>query len=132
VKVDANFDPHRPYQHGRRAKIIAGSDGTRTPDLLRDRQAFQPASSRQNGSPKQSEELNLPFANEAIVHMLGSRVAPRPNHLPDRWTLNKNTRGQKGADKANDLVLCALVFSGTGDNRILGTFIVDAEVSFTE
>jgi hypothetical protein len=28
------------------------------------------------------------------------------NHLPDGWTLNKNTRGQKGADKANDPVLC--------------------------
>src|SRR5208282_2665563 len=27
-------------------------------------------------------------------------------HLSDGWTLNKNTRGQKGADEANDPVLC--------------------------
>ena len=26
-------------------------------------------------------------------------------HLPDGWTLNKNTRGQKGADKADNPVL---------------------------
>jgi hypothetical protein len=26
-------------------------------------------------------------------------------HLPDGWTLNKNTRGQKGADQADDPVL---------------------------
>src|SRR5260370_5614795 len=25
-------------------------------------------------------------------------------HLPDGWTLNKNTRGQKGADSTDDLV----------------------------
>jgi hypothetical protein len=27
-------------------------------------------------------------------------------YLSDRWTFNKNTRGQKGADWANDPVLC--------------------------
>ncbi len=40
------------------------------------------------------------------------------NHLPDGWALNKNTRGQKGADWADDPVLCffpaARVTTGRG------------------
>jgi hypothetical protein len=37
-------------------------------------------------------------------------------YLSDSGIFNKNTRGQKGADKANDAVL--LFFGGTGDGRI--------------
>lgn len=39
------------------------------------------------------------------------------NHLPDGLGLNENSRGQKGADKANDPVPC-FFFSGASDNRI--------------
>ena len=38
-------------------------------------------------------------------------------HLPDGWTLNKNTWGQKGANRVSDPVL-VFVCSGTSDNRV--------------
>ena len=48
--------------------------------------------------------------------VVGSIPTAPTIHLPDGWTLNKNTRGQKGADRANGPVLC-FFFGGTGDNR---------------
>jgi hypothetical protein len=43
--------------------------------------------------------------------VVGSIPTAPTIHLPDGWTLNKNTRGQKGASKVDGPVL-ALVFSG--------------------
>jgi hypothetical protein len=43
----------------------------------------------------------------SLIELKCSSIPTAPtNHLPDGWTLNKNTPGQKGADKANDPVLC--------------------------
>ena len=43
------------------------------------------------------------------------------NHLSDRWILNKNTQGQKGADNVDETVRVA-VYSGTSDNWIQELF----------
>lgn len=37
--------------------------------------------------------------------VVGSIPTAPTNHLPDGWILSKFSRGQKGADKANDPVL---------------------------
>jgi hypothetical protein len=39
------------------------------------------------------------------IWAIGSIPTAPTNHLPDGWKLSKFTRGQKGADKANDPVL---------------------------
>ena len=42
----------------------------------------------------------------SLIELKCSSIPTAPtNHLPDGWTLNKNTRGQKGADKTNDPLL---------------------------
>ncbi len=43
----------------------------------------------------------LPFKPK----VMGSIPTAPTNHLPDGWILSKFSRGQKGADKANDPVL---------------------------
>ncbi len=48
------------------------------------------------------------------------------NHLPDGERLNKNRRGQKGANKVDDPVR-ALVFGGASDNRILQNVVDNRE-----
>jgi hypothetical protein len=61
---------------------------------------------------------------KSLILVLVVSIPTAPTiHLPDRWTLNKNMRGQKGADRANDPVSVFLL-SGTGDNRIRLPFIM--------
>jgi hypothetical protein len=56
--------------------------------------------------------------NLSAFNVAFSSIPTAPtNHLHDGWTLSKNTRGQKGADWADDPVQCIFP-SGTGDNRI--------------
>src|SRR5438445_180059 len=50
--------------------------------------------------------------------VVGSTPTAPTNHLPDWWGLNKNTRGQKGANNPDDPVRASIV-SGASDNRIL-------------
>jgi hypothetical protein len=54
--------------------------------------------------------------------VVGSIPTAPTIHLPDGWTLNQNTRGQKGANKLDDPVH-ALVFGGASDNRILQNMV---------
>jgi hypothetical protein len=60
--------------------------------------------------------LRLRKRNIWVAKVVGSIPTAPTNHLPDGWTLTKNTPEQKG-DQANDAVLCFL-FSGTSDSRI--------------
>jgi hypothetical protein len=51
--------------------------------------------------------------------LLGDGFDPhRPHHPSDGEGLNKNTRGQKGANRVDDPVR-ALAFGGASDNQIL-------------
>jgi hypothetical protein len=52
--------------------------------------------------------------------LVGSIPTAPTNHLPDGWTLNKNTRGKKG--QILSMIRFCACFSGTGDNRISGLF----------
>jgi hypothetical protein len=58
--------------------------------------------------------------------VVGSIPTAPTNHLPDGWTLNKNARGQKGADSADDPVLffflAARVTTGRANFKVQLTF----------
>ena len=50
--------------------------------------------------------------------VVGSIPTAPTIYLSDGWTLNKNTRGQKGADEADDPVLCFLPAARVTTGRV--------------